>query len=119
MVLSEAAAARTGAWTALRNSAYLSGGALRSTARGASLTWTFTGRSAALAVSRTQVSGQATVYVDGAAAGTIDLRATSTQNRRAIWAKNWGATGRHTVKVVVAGTAGRPGVVLDGLVVLR
>ena len=119
VVLSEATATRTGPWTALRNSAYLSGGALRSTAGGASMSWTFTGRSASLAVSRTAVSGRATVYVDGAAAGTIDLRAAATQNRQAVWAKNWGTTGTHTVRVVVAGTSGRPGVILDGLVVLR
>jgi hypothetical protein len=119
VVVSEAATTRTGPWTALRNSAYLSGGALRSTARGASMSWTFTGRSAALAASRTGVSGTATVYVDGAAAGTIDLRSAGTRNRQAVWARNWGASGTHTVKVVVTGTAGRPGVVLDGLVVLR
>jgi hypothetical protein len=118
-VLSEAAAARTGRWTALRNSAHLSGGAMRSIAGGSSMTWTFTGRSAALAVGRTTASGRVTVYVDGARAGALDLRSTSTLHRQAIWAKNWGATGPHTVKVVVAGTAGRPGVVLDGLVVLR
>ena len=53
------------------------------------------------------------------AAGHVDLRAASTLHRRAVWAQNWGDSGRHTVKVVVAGTAGRPGVVLDGLVVLR
>jgi hypothetical protein len=119
VVLSEAVAARTGRWAALRNSAYLSGGALRSNARGSTLSWSFTGRSASLAVSRSVSSGRVTVYVDGRAAGTLDLGASATQHRRAIWAKNWGASGRHTVKVVVAGTVGRPGVVLDGLVVLR
>jgi hypothetical protein len=118
-VLSEATATRTGRWTTLRNSAYLSGGAMRSITGGSSMTWTFTGRSAALAVSRTSVSGLVTVYVDGTRVGTVDLRSASTVHRQAIWAKNWGATGTHTVKVVVAGTAGRPGVVLDGLVVLR
>ncbi len=119
VVVSELSATRTGPWTGLRNSAYLSGHALRSTARGASMTWTFTGRSASLAASRTTVSGLVTVYVDGRAAGTLDLRAATVQNRQAVWARNWGASGTHTVRVVVAGTTGRPGAVLDGLVVLR
>ncbi len=64
--------------------AYLSGGALRSTARGASMSWRFSGRSAALAACRTAVSGVMSVFVDGAAAGTIDLRAAVTRNRQAV-----------------------------------
>jgi hypothetical protein len=83
------------------------------------MSWTFTGRSAALAASRTGVSGRVTVVVDGSPAGTIDLRSATAQNRQAVWVRNWGASGTHTVKVVVQGTSGRPGAVLDGLVVLR
>jgi hypothetical protein len=119
VVLSEAAAVRTGSWTTLRNSAYLSGTAMRSVAARSGMSWRFTGRSAALGVSRTGTSGRATIYVDGVRIGTFDLRSASTLHRQAIWARNWGATGMHTVKVVVAGTTGRPGVILDGLVVLR
>jgi hypothetical protein len=119
LVLSEALAARTGRWAILRNSAYLSGSAMRSVTRQSSMSWIFTGRSAALGVSRTTTSGRATIYVDGQRATTVDLRSTSTLHRQAIWAKNWGATGQHTVRVVVVGTTGRPGVIMDGLVVLR
>ncbi|HEU4349486.1 MAG TPA: N-acetylmuramoyl-L-alanine amidase [Actinoplanes sp.] len=113
VVVSEAAAARTGSWATRRHAAYLSGGALHSSTPGSSLTWTFTGRSAGLAVSRTATSGKITVYLDGSRAGTLDLRSRSRSHRQAVWAKNWGVTGRHTVKVVVSGAA-----VLDGLVVL-
>ncbi len=82
------------------------------------MTWRFIGRSAALAAGRTAVSGWCP-FLDGAAAGTIGLRSAVPRNRQAVWAKNLGASGTHTVKVVVAGAARRPGVVLDGLVVLR
>jgi hypothetical protein len=119
VVLSEATAARTGRWTTLRNSAYLSGTAMRSVTARSGMSWRFTGRSAALGVSRTGTSGRVTIHVDGLRIGTLDLRSASTLHRQAIWAKNWGTTGTHTVKVVVAGTTGRPGVIVDGLVVLR
>ena len=114
VMVSEATATRTGRWTVLRNSAYLSGAALRSGTGGSSLTWTVSGRSAGLAVSRTSGSGTVSVYLDGRAAGTLNLRSAQTLHRQAVWVKNWGATGRHTVKIVVNGSA-----TLDGLVVLR
>jgi hypothetical protein len=118
-VVPETSAARTGKWAGLRGSAYLGGRAMRSITRGSSMTWTFTGRSAGLAVSRAGVSGRISVYVDGVGAGVLDLRSGSLLNRQAIWVRNWGAPGRHTVRVVVAGTPGRPSAVLDGLVVLK
>jgi hypothetical protein len=118
-VLSEASAARTGKWGTLRGPAYLSGGALRSITRGSSMTWVFTGRSAGLTVSRGSASGRISIYVDGAGAGTLDLRSASLLHRQAVWVRNWGTSGRHTVRIVVAGTAGRPSVVLDGLAVVR
>lgn len=119
VVLSETAAARTGRWKAVRHPVYLGGAGYLGRTRGASLSWTFTGRAAALGVSRTAASGRVIIYVDGKRAGTLDLRSTSTVHRRAIWAKNWGSAERRTVKVVVEGSTGRPGVILDGLVVLR
>ena len=116
-VTSDAAGARTGRWANLRSSAYLSGSALQSATRGSSIAWTFTGRSASLAVTKTRASGTATIYVDGVNAGSVDLSSPVTVNRIAVWAKNFGASGRHTIKVVSTGA--RPGIVVDGLVVLR
>ncbi|HET6532145.1 MAG TPA: N-acetylmuramoyl-L-alanine amidase [Actinoplanes sp.] len=113
-VVADTAATRTGRWTKLRNSAYLSGTAMHSTTRGSSMSWTFTGRSAGLAVSRTRTSGTVTVYLDGQRVAALNLRSTSTLHRRAVWARNWGISGQHTIRVVVGGPA-----VLDGLVVLR
>ena len=118
-VLPEAAATRTGRWTALSNRAFLGGTAMYATAAGSSMTWTFTGSSAALGVSRTAAAGRVRVYVDGAYSGVLDLRSASTQNRQAVWARSWAASARHTVRFVVEGTTNRPGIVLDGLAYLR
>jgi len=119
VVLPETAATRTGSWSTLTNQAFLSGAALRSTAAGSSLSWTFTGSSAALGVSRTAAAGRLRVYVDGNYSGVLDLRSASTQNRQAVWARSWAHTAQHTVRFVVEGTTNRPSVVLDGLVYLR
>jgi hypothetical protein len=119
VVLSEGTAARTGRWAPMRSTAFLSGTAMYSTTAGSSMSWTFTGSSVALAASRTAASGRVKVYLDGSYAGTLQLRTARTQNRQALWGRAFGAPARHTVKFVVEGTAGRPGVVLDGLVYLR
>jgi hypothetical protein len=119
VVVSETAAARTGSWGLRRSTGFLSGTALYAAAAGASLTWTFTGRSASLAFTRSARSGRVQVYVDGTPAGTLDLHAAATAHRSAVWARTWPAGGQHTVRVVVQGTAGHPGVLSDGLVYLR
>ena len=118
VVLSEAGAARTGSWRTLRNPAYLGGVALGSTAGGSTATWTFTGRSAAIVVGRGALSGRVRISVDGEDAGVVDLRSPQTIYRQAVWSRYWGGAAEHTVAVRVDGTAGRPGVVLDGLVYL-
>jgi hypothetical protein len=118
-VTAETAGARTGSWSTVTGTAYLGGQALRSTAAESSLSWTFTGRSAALAVSRTAVSGRVQIFVDDAPAGIIDLRSPETLHRRAVWTRAWPDSVQHTVRIVVEGTAGRPGVIADGLVYLR
>ena len=119
VLLSETGARRTGNWGTLSNSAFLGGSALRATAAGAGLSWTFTGTSASLAVSRTASSGRVKVYVDGAYSGVLDLRSTRTLNRQAVWARAWSGSGQHTVAVVAEGSTGRPGVILDGLTYLK
>jgi hypothetical protein len=114
-VFSEITAARTGRWAGLRGPAYLGGGALRGVTAGSSLTWTVVTRSAGLAVSRGGTSGRIAVYVDGVASGIVDLRSATSRHQQAVWVRNWGETGRHTVKIVVLGA----GAVLDGLAVMR
>ncbi len=119
VILQETSATRSGTWTAKSSSSYLGGKSYTSTTRNAALTWTFTGRSAALVVSRATTSGQAHIYVDGTKVTTVDLKSTTTKYRDAIWTRTWTGSAKHTVKIVVVGTSGRPTVTADGLVYLR
>ncbi|MGW3650809.1 peptidoglycan recognition protein family protein [Streptomyces sp. NPDC000878] len=119
VILQETSATRTGTWTTKSSTSYLGGKSYSSSAKNASLTWTFTGRSAALAVSRASTSGQVNVFVDGVKVATVDLKSATTKYRDAIWTKSWSASAKHTVKIVVVGTTGRPAVTTDGLVYLK
>ncbi|MFZ4295980.1 N-acetylmuramoyl-L-alanine amidase [Streptomyces sp. SID8376] len=119
VILQESAAVRTGTWSSRSSTSYLGGRSYSSASKGASLSWTFTGRSAAWVVSRASSSGQAYVYVDGVKAATVDLKSSATSYRQAIWTKTWSANAKHTVKIVVVGTSGRPTVTTDGLVYIR
>jgi hypothetical protein len=110
-VVSETEAQRTGTWRTLSNPAYLGGVALGSTAAGATASWTFTGRSAALVFGRGADSGQVRVFADGTDTGLVDLRSSSTVYRQAVWSRSFDDDGPHTVRVELQGPA-----VLDGLV---
>ncbi|MFD9970503.1 peptidoglycan recognition protein [Streptomyces sp. NPDC059011] len=119
VILRETSAVKTGTWTTKSSSSYLGGKSYSSSAKNASLSWTFTGRSAAWAVSRASSSGQAYVYVDGVKAATVDLKSSTTKYRDAIWTKTWTTSAKHTIKIVVVGTSGRPTITTDGLVYLK
>ncbi|MGW2277600.1 N-acetylmuramoyl-L-alanine amidase [Streptomyces sp. NPDC001770] len=119
VILQETSTTRTGTWTAKSSSSYLGGKSYSSSAKNASMTWTFTGRSAALVVSRASTSGQVYVYVDGKKTATVDLKSSTTKYRDAIWTSTWSGAAKHTVKLVVAGTSGRPAITTDGLVYLK
>ncbi|MFE1446585.1 peptidoglycan recognition protein family protein [Streptomyces olivaceoviridis] len=118
-ILQESSATKTGSWTTRSSTSYLGGKSYSSGSKGAGLTWTFTGRSAAWVVSRASTSGQAYVYVDGTKAATVDLKSATTLYRQAIWTKSWSSSAKHTIKVVVVGTSGRPTVTTDGLVYIK
>lgn len=119
VILQESSTTRTGTWTAKSSSSYLGGKSYSSSAKNASMTWTFTGRSAALVVSRASTSGQVYVYVDGKKTATVDLKSSTTKYRDAIWTTTWSGAAKHTVKLVVVGTSGRPAITTDGLVYLK
>ncbi|MGW1277030.1 N-acetylmuramoyl-L-alanine amidase [Streptomyces tsukubensis] len=119
VILQEAHAVKTGAWSTKSSSSYLGGKSYSSATKNASLTWTFTGRSAAWVVSRAATSGQANVYVDGKLVKTVDLKSTATKYRDAIWTQTWATSAKHTVKIVVVGTAKRPTITTDGLVYIK
>jgi hypothetical protein len=108
-----------GRWTKVRASS-ASGGSLRyATAKSATATLTFDGRSVAWVTPRGTKFGKAKVLIDGVVVATVDLRATSTQSRRIVFARSWASSGRHTIRIKVLGTSGRPRVNLDCFVVLN
>ncbi|MFI0543712.1 peptidoglycan recognition protein [Streptomyces sp. WSLK1-3] len=119
VILQETSATKSGSWTSRSSTSYLGGKSYSSGSKGASLTWTFTGRSAAWVVSRASTSGQAYVYVDGTKVATVDLKSSTTAYRQAIWTKSWSSSAKHTVKIVVVGTSGRPTITTDGLVYVK
>ncbi|MEV6303983.1 N-acetylmuramoyl-L-alanine amidase [Actinoplanes sp. NPDC051861] len=119
VILSEAGAKRTGTWRTLRDPGFLGSEAVTASAARASLSWTFTGTSAALVVGRTATSGRVRIFLDGRDQGVVDLRSDAATYRQAIWTRAWGSSGSHTVRVEVEGTGGRPAVMLDGLAYLR
>ncbi|ADI06711.1 hypothetical protein SBI_03590 [Streptomyces bingchenggensis BCW-1] len=119
VILQESSAVKSGSWTTRSSSSYLGGKSYSSGSKGAGLTWTFTGRSAAWVVSRASTSGQAYIYVDGTKTATVDLRSSSTMYRNAVWTKSWSTSAKHTVKIVVVGTSGRPTITSDGLVYIK
>ncbi|MFD6994873.1 N-acetylmuramoyl-L-alanine amidase [Streptomyces mirabilis] len=119
VILQETAATKSGSWTTRSSTGYLGGQSYSSGSKGASLTWTFTGRSAAWVVSRAASSGQAYIYVDGTKISTVDLKSSTTLYRQAIWTKTWSSSAKHTIKIVVVGTSGRPTVTTDSLVYIK
>ncbi|MFV5994472.1 N-acetylmuramoyl-L-alanine amidase [Streptomyces sp. NPDC056231] len=119
VILQETSATKTGTWTTKSSSSYLGGKSYSSSSKSASLSWTFTGRSAAWVVSRAATSGQAYVYVDGTKVATVDLKSSTTKYRDALWTKSWSTSAKHTVKIVVVATSGRPAITTDGLVYLK
>ena len=119
---SELSGAKTGRWSTKIGSTttYLAGKALYSGTRGSKLTWTFTGRGMALIVARTPTSGKADVYVNGTRVATLDLRSSSNAYRQVIYARSISRSPlKTTVQIVNQGTAGRPGITVDGIAYFR
>jgi hypothetical protein len=113
-VIAEAGARRTGTWRTLRDPGYLGSEAASASARGASLTWTVTGRSAALVAGRTAASGRVRIFLDGRDQGVVDLNSPTVRYRQAVWTRMWPESGEHTIKVQVESRTA----ILDGVTYL-
>lgn len=84
----------------------------------ASATYSFTGRAVSFVTTRAASRGMVRIYVDGSSRGVYDLRG-STAYRWVAWTTSWPTAGRHSVRIVVLATPGRPRVDVDAFVVLR
>jgi beta-N-acetylhexosaminidase len=105
-----------GAWTVGFSSGYSGGSTRYATAAGAWASWTFTGSSVGWVAAVGPGRGSAKVYVDGIYERTVSLYASTTALRRVAYALTWGSQGTHTIRIVVAGTAGHPRVDVDAFV---
>ncbi|MEU6041551.1 N-acetylmuramoyl-L-alanine amidase [Actinomadura sp. NPDC047616] len=118
-LIHESGSRRTGTWKATSGSSYVGGRAYYSTARNASAAYTFTGRSVGLIVRRSTNYGAFYVYVDGVKTAYVDTRYSKSYYRQVVWTKTWSTSAKHTIKIVVAGTSGRPTVVTDGIAYIK
>jgi subtilisin family serine protease len=111
--------ARTGTWTPASNDSYSGGTSIYATTAGASLSRTFTGRAVAWAATLSPSRGSARVYIDGALFKTVSLYRSKAAYRQIIFERSWSASGSHSIRIEVVGTAGHPRVDLDALIVIR
>ena len=108
-----------GTWTISTMSSY-SGKTIRSASTaGRSASYAFTGRSIAFVVTKAKLRGKIRVYVNNVYVATVDTYRSSTQVRSVAWQKTWATSATRTIKLVVAGTSGRPRVDLDAFIVLK
>jgi hypothetical protein len=57
--------------------------------------------------------------VDGRVVATVSLNTPANAFRRLVFARSWGRSGTHTIRIVVLGTAGHPRIDLDAFVIVR
>src|SRR5690606_19242186 len=95
-----------GRWSRAQHPGYAGGSVAWSTSKNASATLTFTGRSITWLGPVGPTRGSARVYLDGVLVDTVNQYARSYAPRRTLFTKDFGAAGKHTLRVVVAGTPG-------------
>ena len=117
--LAQAATSYTGTWGTSTSASYSGGSPRYATKAGASASYAFTGRGIALVTTKAASRGSVRVYVDGVLATTVSANTAATAYRSVLWAKTWSASGKHTIKLVVVGTAGHPRFDLDALAVVK
>lgn len=106
-----------GRWDIASHTGYVGRKLHYSTARGATASLTFSGRSIAWYGPTGPTRGRARVLIDGTAVATVDLRASTFHAKELVFSKRFATTGKHTITIVVLGTAGRPNVSIDAFVV--
>ncbi len=108
-----------GRWSVSTSSSFSGGSARSASAAGASVSYTFSGRSIAFVSTLAKTRGRARIYIDGQYVTRVDLTSTTTIYRGIAFRRTWPTSGTHTIRIVVEGTAGRPRVDVDAFAVLR
>jgi hypothetical protein len=109
----------SGSWTTAAGSSSLGGVSHRTSARGASASYTFSGRDFTWISAKGPTEGKAAIYVNGVLKATIDLYAATPSARRIVYRMHWSTATTRTIKIVNLATSGRPTIDLDGLALLR
>ncbi len=106
-----------GSWGKATHSGFSAGAVRWAKTRGAAATFTFVGRSVTWYGPTGPTRGVAKVYLGGQYRKTIDLYASSFSPSRVLYTASYSTNATRTLKIVVQGTAGRPVVAIDSLVV--
>jgi hypothetical protein len=110
---------KVGTWKSVALSGASGGAVASSTASGAIIRYSFSGRSVALVATRGPGRGTADVYVDGYRVTTIDLYSSTLMTRQVVFTRSWASSGSHVVSLQIHTTSARPRVDLDAGVVLN
>ncbi len=112
-----------GSWAASAGNRFYFQGEHQSRQAGAAFTYNFDGRKVWLIGAKGPDRGRAQIYLDGVSYGSIDLHASRRMPRQVLWSspplKPISSIKQHQLKVVVAGTTGRPLVGIDALARLK
>jgi hypothetical protein len=109
------AATHNGIWSIVAGSGFSGGTALRTSAKGASVTFTTSAGSVALVAERGPNDGSAQVYIDGASAGTVGTYASTVAERHLLWTTKFATSGTHTVTFTNNASYGHPNLTIDAL----
>jgi hypothetical protein len=108
-----------GSWSVQSSSAWFGGTARATTQPAATATFNFSGRSVGWVARKGPDRGLVRIWVDGAPAGTVDLRAPTVGFRSVQFATTWAASGTHSLRIENLGTDGSPGVNVDAFLVVK
>jgi hypothetical protein len=108
-----------GTWHTLSTPAASGGKQKYASAKGASVTFRFTGRAFALISPKGPTRGSAKLYVDGKYISTVSLYRSTWVPMIIVAARSWSSSGAHTVRFVLTGTAHHPRFDVDAFAVLR
>ena len=109
---------RSSGWTHYRLTKMSGGWSYYATRHGSTITRTFTGRAIALVAPRSAKRGKASIYIDGAYVGTVDLYRSDPLFRVLVYTRSWSSAGAHSLKIVVQSTKNRPRFDVDAFVIV-
>jgi hypothetical protein len=94
----------SGVWATDADDEHNADAARFTTAAGASVKYTFSGRAVAWVARLSPDSGAVKVSIDGDLVGTTDTQASETSARFVAFTQSWSSYGKHTIKLVATGT---------------